>query len=55
MGSAIDEDYHFYAADFVGPPTLSTIYGLNVDTGVLTPLLNTGVANVHNIAFNLER
>jgi hypothetical protein len=55
MGIAIDEDGSFYAADFVGPPTLSTIYGVNVETGFLKPLFNTGIAYVHNIAFNLER
>ncbi len=55
MGIAIDEDDTFYAADFVGPPTLSTIYRVDVETGFLTPLFNTGIAYVHNIAFNLER
>jgi DNA-binding beta-propeller fold protein YncE len=55
MGIAINEDGDLYAADFVGPPTLSTIYRVNVETGFLTPLFNTGVANVHNIAFNFER
>ena len=52
MGIAIDEDGSFYAADFVGPPTLSTIYRVDVETGFLTPLFNTGIAFVHNIAFN---
>jgi hypothetical protein len=51
MGIAIDEDGSFYAADFVGPPTFSTIYRVDVETGFLTPLFNTGIAFVHNIAF----
>jgi hypothetical protein len=51
MGIAIDEDGGFYAADFVGSPTLSTIYRVDVETGFLTPLFNTGIAFVHNIAF----
>jgi hypothetical protein len=55
MGIAIGEDGSFYTADFVGPPTLSTIYRVDVETGLLTPLFNTGIAHVHNIAFNLER
>ena len=55
MGIAIGENGNFYAADFVPAPTRSTIYGLNVETGFLTPLFNTGIANVHNIAFIPER
>jgi hypothetical protein len=55
MGIAIGEDGNFYAADFVPAPTRSTIYGLNVETGFLTPLFKTGIANVHNIAFVPER
>jgi hypothetical protein len=51
MGIAIDEDGSFYAADFVAPPTFSTIYRVDVETGFLTPLFNTGIAFVHNIAF----
>jgi hypothetical protein len=51
MGIAIDEDGSFYAADFVGPPTFSTIYRVDVETGLLSPLFNTGIAFVHNIAF----
>jgi hypothetical protein len=51
MGIAIGEDGNFYAADFVPAPTHSTIYRLDVETGFLTPLFNTGIANVHNIAF----
>lgn len=55
MGIAIDEDGRFYAADFVGSPTFSTIYRVNVGTGLLAPLFNTGIAFVHNIAFKPER
>lgn len=55
MGIAIGENGNFYAADFVPAPTRSTIYGLNVETGFLTPLFNTGIANVHNIAFIPKR
>ena len=52
MGIAIGEDGNFYAADFV---PASKIYGLDLKTGVLTPLFETGIANVHNIAFVPER
>jgi hypothetical protein len=55
MGIAIDEGGNFYAADFVPAPIHSTIYRLDVETGFLTPLFNTGIANVHNIAFKPER
>jgi hypothetical protein len=55
MGIAIGEDGNFYAADFVPAPTHSTIYRLDVETGFLAPLFNTGIANVHNIAFIPER
>ena len=55
MGIAF-ADGGFYAADFVGPlPTVSKIYAVNIETGFLTPLVNTGIAFVHNIAFNPER
>jgi hypothetical protein len=54
MGIAVGEDCSFYAADFIGPPNLSTIYGVNVETGFLTPHFNTGIANVHNIALKPE-
>jgi hypothetical protein len=49
MGLAIDSDGNFYVSDFV---TQSHIYTLNATTGVATPILNTGLAFVHNIAFN---
>ena len=55
MGIAF-ADGGFYTADFVGPlPTVSKIYAVNIETGFLTPLVNTGIAFVHNIAFNPER
>jgi hypothetical protein len=52
MGIAIGEDGNFYAADFVAS---SSIYRLDVETGSLTQLFNTGIAKVHNIAFVPER
>jgi len=48
MGLAIDSDWNFYLSDFV---TRSSIYSLNVSTGVATPILDTGMGHVHNIAF----
>jgi hypothetical protein len=48
MGLAIDEDGKFYVADWV---TGSKIYTLDLDTGMATPILNTGLDYVHNIAF----
>jgi DNA-binding beta-propeller fold protein YncE len=51
MGIAVAQDGSFYAADFIGPPKLSTIYSVNIETGFLTKLFNTGIAKVHNIAF----
>ncbi len=55
MGIAM-ADGTLFAADFVGPlPTVSKIYAVNVETGFLTPLFNTGIAFVHNIGFNSER
>ena len=49
MGLAIDNDGNFYVSNFLPPP--SYIYGVNVATGVATPILNTGLAMVHNMAF----
>jgi len=48
MGLVIDDDWNFYVADFVPH---SSIYAVNVRTGMATPILNTGLAFVHNIAF----
>ena len=52
MGLAIDNDGNFYLSDFV---PVSSIYALNVATGVATPILNTGLPFVHNIAFKGPR
>ncbi len=48
MGLAIDNGGNFYVSDWVAP---SSIYALNVATGLATPILNTGLPFVHNIAF----
>ncbi len=48
MGLAIDSDGKFYIADFVSQ---SRIYALDTTTGVATPILDTGLAFVHSIAF----
>lgn len=52
MGLAIDRDWHFYVADFVSQ---SSLYSLDVRTGMATPILNTELAFVHNIAFRNTR
>jgi hypothetical protein len=52
MGLAIDDDWNFYLADFVPQ---SSIYALDVRTGMATPILNTGLAFVHNISFKAPR
>jgi len=49
MGLAIDKDGNFYVSEWVAAP--SSIYGLNIATGVATPILDTGLPLVHNIAF----
>ena len=48
MGLAIDSNGNFYVADFVAR---SRVYTVNTGTGVATPILDTGLAFVHNIAF----
>lgn len=48
MGLAIDSDGNFYVADFV---SRSRVYAVNTNTGVATPILDTGLPFVHNIAF----
>jgi len=48
MGLAIDKDSNFYVSNFVAEPA---IYAVDVNTGAATPLLNSGLAFVHNIAF----
>ena len=52
MGIAFDENGDLYAADYVDlPEGGSTIYTVELQTGLLTPVFKTGVAFVHNIAF----
>jgi hypothetical protein len=48
MGLAIDEDGKFYVADWVPK---SKIYALDPVTGTATPILQTHLDYVHNIAF----
>ncbi len=48
MGLAIDSCGNFCIADFVQK---SRIYKVDTTTGVATPILNTGLDYVHNIAF----
>jgi hypothetical protein len=51
MGLAFDQQGKLYASDFKDLPTGSTIYTVNLATGQFTPLIHTGIAFVHNIAF----
>jgi hypothetical protein len=48
MGLDIDQRGNFYVSNWEG---VGTIYSLDVSTGEATPLLNTGLTNVHNVAF----
>ena len=48
IGLTIDGDGNFYLTDFV---SASRVYSLYVGTGAATPILGTGLGNVHNIAF----
>jgi hypothetical protein len=48
MGLAIAKDWSFYVSDYVAQ---SKIYAVDVSTGAATPVLNSGLAFVHNIAF----
>jgi hypothetical protein len=48
MGLAIDGNGNFYVADFVPGSRISKV---DITTGVATPILNTGLDFVHNIAF----
>ena len=50
MGLAISSDAHFYIADWV---PASRVYRVNTTTGLATPILNTGLNRVHNIAFRV--
>lgn len=51
MGLAIGRDGDFFISDFFPLPQGSTVYALDVSTGEATPILNTGLAFVHAIAF----
>jgi len=55
MGLAFDQRGDLYACDFMPidafHPMGSTIYTVDLATGQFTPLIRTGVAFVHNIAF----
>jgi hypothetical protein len=51
MGLAFDQKGQLYASDFIPLPTGSTIYTVDLATGQFTPLIHTGIALVHNIAF----
>ena len=51
MGLAFDQKGQLYASDYIPLPTGSTIYTVDLATGQFTPLIRTGVALVHNIAF----
>lgn len=48
MGLAIGKDWTFYVSDYAAQ---SSIYTVDVSTGVATAFLSTGLAKVHNIAF----
>jgi DNA-binding beta-propeller fold protein YncE len=48
MGLAIGQDWNFYVSDYVAQ---SSIWAVDVVTGAATPILATGLAKVHNIAF----
>jgi hypothetical protein len=50
MGLAIDSRGTFYIADWV---PASRVYKVNTTTGLATPILNTGLNFVHNIAFRV--
>jgi len=51
MGLAISRDGDFFISDFFPLPQGSTVYALDVSTGAATPILDTGLALVHSIAF----
>jgi outer membrane protein assembly factor BamB len=52
MGLAIGRDGDFFISDFINlTKGGSTVYALDVSTGAATPILNTGLAFVHAIAF----
>jgi hypothetical protein len=51
MGLAIAKDGDFFISDYWPVPPASTVYALDITTGTATPILNTGLATVHAIAF----
>ena len=51
MGLAFDQQGKLYSSDFIDLPKGSTIYTVDLATGQFTPLLHTGIALIHNIAF----
>ena len=51
MGIAFDKKGKLFASDFIPLPLGSTIYSVNLETGLFTPLFKTGIAFVHNIEF----
>jgi hypothetical protein len=53
MGLAIDSLGNFYVADFVPMPPGSRVYRVDTSSGEATPILNTGLGYVHNIAFRV--
>lgn len=48
MGLAIGKDWTFYLSDYVAQ---SAIYAVDVTTGAAAPVLDSGLARVHNISF----
>jgi len=48
MGLAVARDWKFYVSDYVAQ---SKIHALDIGTGAATPVLSTGLAKAHNIAF----
>jgi hypothetical protein len=48
MGLAVARDWNFYVSDYVAQ---SRIHALDIGTGAATPVLSTGLAKAHNIAF----
>lgn len=51
MGLAFDQQGKLFASDFIPLPNGSTIYSVDLTTGQFTPVIQTSVALVHNIAF----
>jgi hypothetical protein len=51
MGLAFDQQGKLYASDYIPLPKGSTIYTVDLTTGHFTPLIQTSIALVHNIAF----